>query len=76
MTEYAESDRKWVKATSEELSLSNALEQTCYNCDEPMVWTLDPDPDSLRYTAECRECEYTHQVKPTKARVIVNEQEQ
>lgn len=73
MTEYEESDDEYLEVESDEVPLSEALRETCYGCGSALTWVLNPDPDSLWYTAECDDCEYSHRIRPTKAVVTVED---
>lgn len=74
-TEWSETDSKWTKRESEELSLTSALDEDCQECGAMLSWVLDPDPDSLRYTAECGQCDSRYSIKPTKAVIVQMEDE-
>lgn len=67
--EWTDSDRDYVEQESEELSLSDGLYRiACPDCGTRLTWVLDPDPDSLSYSAECNPCENKFRMNVTKVR--------
>jgi len=67
--QWHESDREFISRTSEPVSLTDAMIDCV--CGRPLQWVLEPDPDSLRYTASCDDCGRVYDIKPET--FVVNE---
>lgn len=54
---FVESDKKFVEAESDSLhDFRSVSGLNCKECERVLTVRLDPDPDTLRYTAECDDC--------------------
>lgn len=70
---YEESDGKYTDYESNVVSLSTALDEDCAECGASLMWVLDPDPDSLRYHADCDQCETHHSLNLTHGSITVSD---
>lgn len=72
--EWHESDRKYVEEESNVIKLLDLLyDAECKECGRRLTLVVQPDPDSLCYTAECDQCELHYRFDVTHVRGTVSD---